>query len=169
MPSAPPTVSRRRVLLGAAALALLGTTATACGSAPPPPDVDELVAQIDRARADSQVAKEAAAAARPEMVPALTAVASERLQHAQALSDEITRIVGQTSTPTSPTSPTGTTAQPAKAPMTADVIGALRQSADSAAQLAVHLSGYRAGLLASIAAACTAAYTVALVPPGASS
>ncbi|HYP94700.1 MAG TPA: hypothetical protein VER34_16630, partial [Mycobacterium sp.] len=56
-------------------------------------------------------------------------------------------------------------AQPAKAPTTEEVIAALRESADSAGQLAVKQSGYRAGLLGSIAASCTAGYTVALVPP----
>jgi hypothetical protein len=54
-----------------------------------------------------------------------------------------------------------------KPPTTADVIAALRQSAESAAELAVKFSGYRAGLVGSIAAACTAAYTVALVTQGA--
>ena len=65
------------------------------------------------------------------------------------------------------TTATSTTAQPANAPTTKEVIGALRQSADTAAQLAATQSGYRAGLLGSIAASCTAAYTVALVPAGA--
>jgi hypothetical protein len=41
-------------------------------------------------------------------------------------------------------------------------VGALRKSADSAAELVPSLSGYRAGLLGSIAASCTAAFTVAL-------
>lgn len=164
MPSPLPTVSRRRVLFGAAALALLGATATACGSSPPPPEVDELAAQLNRARADSQLATDAAAAARPPIASALNAVAAERSAHAQALSDELVRIVGEDAPTTTPTS---TTAQPAKAPTTQDVIGALRQSAESAAELAAKYSGYRAGLLGSIAAACAAAYTVALVPPGA--
>ena len=145
-------------------MALLGATATACGSSPPPPEVDELAAQLNRARADSQLATNAAAAARPPIVAALNAVASERSAHAHALSDELVRIVGEDAPTTTPTS---TTAQPAKAPTTKDVIGALRASAESAAELAAKYSGYRAGLLGSIAAACTAAYTVALVPPGA--
>ncbi|MGB2922440.1 MAG: hypothetical protein WBC15_20745, partial [Mycobacterium sp.] len=51
-------------------------------------------------------------------------------------------------------------------PTVEDVIGALRVSADSAAQAAAALSGYRAGLLASICAACTAAFSVALTPIG---
>ena len=164
MPNPPPTVSRRRVLFGAAALALLSSTATACGSSPPPPEVDELAAQLDRARADSQLATDAAAATPPPpTAQALNTVASERSAHAQALSDELVRMVGKQAPTTTATSTTG---QPATAPTTKDVIAALRQSADNAAQLAAKQSGYRAGLLGSIAASCTAAHTVALVPPG---
>jgi hypothetical protein len=44
----------------------------------------------------------------------------------------------------------------------ADVVAALRSSADSATKLAPTLSGYRAGLMGSIAASCVTAYTVAL-------
>ena len=162
MPRPPSTVSRRHLMFGAAALALLGSTVAACGSPPPPPDVDELTAQLDRARADSQLATDAAAATPPPpTAQALTAVASERSAHAQALSDELVRILG-TNAPTTTT--TTTTAQSAKAPTTDDVIAALRQSADAATQLATKQSGYRAGLLGSIAASCTAAYTVTLVP-----
>ena len=151
------------MLFGAAALALLGGSVAACGASPPPPEVDELAAQLDRARADSQLATDAAAATPPPAtVQALTAVASERSAHAQAVSDELVRMVGKNA-PTTTTA--STTAQPAKAPITEDVIAALRQSADSAGQLAAKQSGYRAGLLGSIAASCTAAYTVALVPP----
>ena len=163
VPSLPPTVSRRQVLISAAALALLGSAATACGEPPPPPEVGELAAQLDRARADSQLASDAAAATPPPpTAQALTAVASERSAHAQALSDELVRMAGNKApTATSTTS----TVPAAKAPTTEDVIAALRQSADAAAQLAATQSGYRAGLLGSIAASCTAAYSVALVPP----
>ncbi len=153
------------MLFGAAALALLGSAAAACGSPPPPPEVDELAAQLDRARADSQLATDAAAATPPPpMAQALTAVASERSAHAQALSDELVRMVGK-DPPTA--TAISTTAQPEKPPTTQDVIAALRESADAATQLAAKHSGYRAGLLGSIAACCTAAYKVALVPPGA--
>jgi hypothetical protein len=165
VPSPNPTVSRRRVLAGAAALALLGASVAACGSSSPPPDVDELVAQLERARSDSQLATDAAAAARGATVEALNVVASERTAHAQALSDELVRMRGADA-PTGTTSePTSTTAAPSAPPTAKDVIAALRQSADSATGMAAKMSGYRAGLLASIAAACTAAYTVALVPP----
>ena len=162
VPRPPSTVSRRQLMFGAAALALLGSTVAACGSPSPPQDVDELAAQLDRARADSQLATDAGSATPPPpTAQALTAVASERSAHAQALSDELVRMLGKDA-PT--TTPTTTTADSAKAPTTADVIAALRQSADAAAQLAARQSGYRAGLLGSIAASCTAAYTVALAP-----
>jgi hypothetical protein len=160
VPSSPPTLSRRRVLFGAAALALISGPVAGCGSSPPPPEVDELAAQLDRARADSQLATDAATATPPPpTAQALTAVASERSAHAQALSDELIRMAGNDAPTTTATS---TTAQPAKAPTTQDVIAALRQSAEAAAELAGKQSGYRAGLLGSIAASCTAAYTVAL-------
>jgi hypothetical protein len=161
VPSPPPVVSRRRVLLGTAALAALGVAGAACGKPPPPPDLDNLVAQLDLARSDSQLASDAVATAKPEMKPALSVIASDRSKHAQALSDEIARLTGTPSTSTSAT----TTTSPAQAapPTTKDVVDALRKSADSATQLAAELSGYRAGLLGSIAASCTAAYKVALV------
>lgn len=165
VPSPNPTLSRRRVLVGAAALALLVAPVGACGSSSPPPEVDELAAQLERARADSQLATDAAAAARGDIAQALTAVASERSAHAQALSDELVRMRGADAPTGAISEPTSTTAQPVRTPTTQDVIGALRESADSAADLAAKFSGYRAGLLGSIAAACTAAYTVALVPP----
>lgn len=162
MPSAADRISRRRLLAGAAVLAVLGVPAAACGSAPPPPEVDELAAQLDRARADSRLATAAAKTARPPLKQALTAVATERDAHARALTDELVRLVG-TEAPT--TTPSTSTAEPARPPTVRDVIGALRQSAESATGLAAQLSGYRAGLLGSIAAACTAAWQVALAPP----
>lgn len=169
VPSALPAVSRRRVLISGAALALLSTTAVGCGAPAKRPDVEALVAQLDRARADSQLAAGAASAARPDVAAALTTVAAERSAHVQALSDEITRISGETpqtsasasatSTNSTSTSPTG---QPLPPPTPRDVVAALKQSADSAAQAAAQQSGYPAGLLGSIAASCTAAFTVAL-------
>jgi hypothetical protein len=164
VPSPNPTVSRRRVLVGAAALALLGASTAACGSSTPSPEVEELAAQLERARSDSRLATDAAAAVRGATVETLNTVASERSAHAQALSDELVRMRGADA-PTA-TSTTTTTAEAAEPPTAEDVIAALRQSADSATGLAAKMSGYRAGLLGSIAAACTAAYTVALDPPG---
>lgn len=166
MPSATPAVSRRSVLLGAAALAVLGASASACGSKPPPPEIDDLQSQLDMAHRDSDMASAAAAAADKFYAAPLNVVAAERAAHAKALSEEITRAAGkppsttETSSPTSPTAATGS--QPASAPSLLDVTTALRGSADSANQLAAKLSGYRAGLLGSIAAACMAAVTVPL-------
>ena len=163
VPTTLPTVSRRLVLVGATALALLGTVATACGKPAPRPDVDALVAQLERARSDNQLAIAAATAARPPVAKVLTTVASERSAHAQALSDELTRMVGTPPAISSTTPPTTTTSgAPLPPPTSKDVVAALKQSADGAAELAAQVSGYRAGLLGSIAAACTAAYAVAL-------
>ena len=173
MSSTLPTVSRRRVLVGATALALLGgTVATACGSSPPVKDVDALIGVLERARDDSQLAGNAAAAAAPKIAAALSVVADQRAAHARALTDEITRISGETPTTSASTSASSTSATPTtsgpppKPPTTADVVAALKQSADGAGLLATQQSGYRAGLLGSIAAACTAAATVTLATSG---
>ncbi|WP_197496510.1 hypothetical protein [Mycobacterium sp. 1274761.0] len=148
------------MLFGTAALAVVGVTGAACGGKPAPPqDLDRLTAQLDRARSDSQLASDAAAAAKAPMQPALAAVSADRAKHAEALSDEIARLTGEATT-SSATTPAA--APPAPPPTSADVVAALHASADSAAQLAPQMSGYRAGLLASIAAYCTAAYSVAL-------
>ena len=160
MPSALPVVSRRRMLVGTAALAVVGATGVACGKPAPPPELAELTSQLDMAHSDSQLASDAANAATPPQRPALAAVSSERSKHAEALSNEIARLTGEPATSTSAT--TTTTAAPAAAPTAKDVVAALTKSAESAAQLAAQMSGYRAGLLGSIAASCTAAYTVAL-------
>jgi hypothetical protein len=157
-----PDISRRRLLAGAATLAMLAVPAAACGSAPPPPEVDELTAQLTRARADSRLATDTAAGARPPLKQALTAVAAERDAHARALTDELARLLGAEAETTTPSS---STAAPAEPPTVRDVIGALRQSAESATGLAAQMSGYRAGLLGSIAASCTAAWQVALASP----
>ena len=124
--------------------------------------LDDLVSQLDLARSDSQQALDAASTATPRLRPALTTVAAERSDHAQALSDEIARLTGEAATSTTTT--TTTSAAQTTAPTAKDVVAALRKSADSAGQLAAQMSGYRAGLLGSIAASCTAAYTVALAP-----
>lgn len=167
VPSALPKISRRRALVSAAALAVLGVAAAGCADPPPSPDRADLAAQLDRARADSKLASAAAAAqpAQSAQARALTTVASERSAHAQALTDELVRMAG-TKAPTAQPSATSTTTPasgaPAPAPTMADVINALKQSGQEATTLAARLSGYRAGLVGSIAAACVAAYTVAL-------
>ena len=159
MPGAAPQISRRRVLVGAAALAALG--ASACGSSPEPPQPDPLEAQLDLAQRDSQMAHAAATAAGPFYAPPLNVVADERAAHSKALSKEVARAAGETAT-SSTTSPPTTAAPASPPPSREGVIAALRESADSAAKLAVNLDGYRAGLLGSIAAACTASVTVPL-------
>lgn len=180
MPSVLPTVSRRRLLVGGAALALLGgTVATACASSPPTKDIDALLGQLKRAQSDGELAGNAATAAPRKLAAALNTVAGQRAAHAKALSDEITRISGEappttsvtsatsaTSATISPSPPTTTSGPPPKPPTAADVVAALQQSADGASLLATQQSGYRAGLLGSIAAACTAAATVALTGSG---
>lgn len=163
MPSSLPPLSRRRVLLGAVAVAVLGTAATACGEPAPRPDVDALTAQVDRARSDSDLATTAATTAPPGLAKLLTAVALERAAHARALTDELTRMLGAIPTTTPSASPTTTTTTTAPKAVTArDVVNALKDSATSAGDLAAQQSGYRAGLLGSIAASCTAAWLVAL-------
>jgi hypothetical protein len=173
VPSALPTITRRRLLATALpagmALTVLGSAA-ACAPPPPPPELADLVGQFERAHADSRLAGLAATTARPQIAPILTTVASERAAHARALGDEITRLTGgqAPTTPSAPTSaaPTSTASGAVPAPTVADVTAALQASAEDAARLAVKLSGYRAGLLGSIAAACTASYQVALADPG---
>jgi len=154
------------MLVGAATLALLGAAA-ACGKPAPRLDVDALVAQLDRAQADSELAATVATTAPPPVAKALTAIAAERAAHAQALTDELTRMNGAptptaAATTTSSTTTTTMTGEPPQPPTTKDVVAALRQAADAAATAAAQQSGYRAGLLGSIAASCTTAFTVAL-------
>lgn len=167
MPSTVPVLSRRCVLAGGAALAALGLLATGCGAPPPPPRVDDLKAQSDLARRDSELAAAAAEAAVAPMAAALKEVAVERARHAAALDTEIARVAGGSSTassvPSDTTTPT-TSAVAAPPPSVTDVVNALRDSAESARQVTLTSSDYRAGLLASIAASCTAAVTVALAP-----
>lgn len=148
------------MLVGTAALAVVGVTGVACGESSPPPELADLMTQLDMARSDSQLASDAASAAKPPQRPALAAVSSERSKHAEALADEIARLTRQPATSTSAT--TTSTAAKASPPTAKDVVAALQKSAESAGRLATVMSGYRAGLLGSIAASCTAAYTVAL-------
>jgi hypothetical protein len=99
-------------------------------------------------------------------------VATQRADHARALSTEISRAAGKLTSSSSETTspsqaaPAGPPPPPPPPPPIADVINSLRASAESASRLATTSPGYRAGLLASIAASCTASYMVALVPGG---
>jgi hypothetical protein len=167
VPRTLPMISRRRALVSAAALALLGATA-ACGTTPPSPDYTDLTAAMERARADAALADDAAAGLGPTAPGqrALIQVSAERSAHAKALSDELTRIAGPNAEKWAASATATSTSTPPDAPAghatVGDVVAALTQSARHAAELAAKLSGYRAGLLGSVAAACTAAYTVAL-------
>jgi len=160
------------VLAGGAALAVLGLVGSACGESPPkPPPVEDLLGPLDQARKDSALAGAAAAAIGnpPQVAAALAVVATQRADHARALSTEITRAAGKlTSSSSETTSPSqaAPAGPPPPPPPISDVINSLRASAESASRLAATSPGYRAGLLASIAASCTASYTVALVPGG---
>jgi hypothetical protein len=158
-------IARRRVLIdgarGLALFALLGAASTACGTNPLP-GPDPLERQAELARHDSELAAAAAKAAPPALAPVLTEVATARSRHATALVEEIARAAGKPVPTTSATSRTTTSAAGAPPPTVADVVAALRDSADSATKLAPTLSGYRAGLLGSVAASCRTAYTVAL-------
>jgi hypothetical protein len=175
VPSAPASLTRRRLLFTAVpatlAVGLLAGT-TACSPPPPPADLAELRTQFDRANADSLLAGEAATAPPgrtlpPDLAATLTAIAGERTAHARALADEITRLTEGEAPTTSaaPATTTGATAAPAAKPTVAAVAKALRESAEDAARAATEMAGYRAGLLGSIAASCTAAYQVALGDP----
>lgn len=167
-----PVTNRRGVLAGGAAIAALGVAASACGESPPkPPAVEELLGPLDQARRDSALATAAAAAVGnpPQIAAALTVVATQRAAHARALSTEIARAAGKLSSSSSETpspAPAEPGAPPPPPPPLADVVNALRASAESASRLVASSSGYRAGLLGSIAASCTASYLVALVPAG---
>jgi hypothetical protein len=160
-PGLDPVVTRRRVLIGGVALAALAIATPACSSPPAPPTVDELEAQLNLARQDSELATAAAVGASERVNRALKQVATERSQHAEALNTEIQRLAATSSATTSPTTTTASAAA-APPPPLASVVTSLKASADSARQLATTSSGYRAGLLGSIAASCTASYTVAL-------
>ncbi|HXO81010.1 MAG TPA: hypothetical protein VN856_14095, partial [Mycobacterium sp.] len=103
-------MSRRRVLVGGAALAVLAVAVSACSSSPAPPAVDELEAQLTLARGDSELATAAAVGTPQAVNAALTEVAAERAKHAQALMTEIARLaVNPTSTSRETTTPSTTT------------------------------------------------------------
>lgn len=164
---AAPALTRRRVLTdggrGLLALALVGTSAAACGTNKSS-EPDPLEAELAAARNDSDLAAAAAKAAKPALAPALNEVAAERGRHAAALLEELSRAAGKpipTTTSETP-SPSPTADRPAPPPTLRDVSEALRKSAERATKLVPSLSGYRAGLMGSIAAACTASFMVGL-------
>lgn len=161
-----PCLDRRSVLRsaggGAIALVALGAASACSDKTPPAPDV--LVTQEVSARTDAVWAKAAIATA-PEHTAALTTVAAQRTQHADALRAEIDRatgVYGDGTKPRSASPPVTEPVAPAPPPDLATVRTRLTESQHSAAALAATLSGYRAGLLGSISACCATHVTVVL-------
>ncbi|TEA01238.1 hypothetical protein [Mycobacteroides salmoniphilum] len=154
----PKSLSRRDLLIGGAALGV-AVVAAACQQTPDAkPEVDDLLTQIDLAQRDATSAT-AAATANTELAPALTAVAAIRRAHGVALTKELARIPGATTT----TPPSSTTTSPTSPqPQLEQIKTQLKDSSRSAMDLAAKQSGYRAGLLASISAACASAAEVDL-------
>ncbi|MFI6045714.1 hypothetical protein ACIA8C_29085 [Nocardia sp. NPDC051321] len=130
---------------------------------------DPLATQEIQARTDAAAATAAIALA-PQRHSALTAIATERTAHADALKAEIDRLIGvygdgtkpvhrtrengpgQSSGPSAVSS--GTAIPPSPPPTVEALRAQLTKSQQAAADLARGQSGYRAGLLASISAAC---------------
>ncbi|RDI48892.1 hypothetical protein [Nocardia mexicana] len=161
-----PAPNRRSLLRiaggGAVAAVALGTAACA-EDKPAEPDV--LLGQEQSARADA-VWAQAAVAVAPDRAPALTLVAAQRTEHADALRAEIDRAVGvygDGTKPASDTPPVPPPPAPNPPPTVAAVREQLTRSQRSAADLAVRQSGYRAGLLSSISACCATHAGVLLV------
>ena len=136
MPSLQPTVSRRRVLVGAAALALLGASATACAVTATATG-RRRTGRATRAGPRRQPAGTDAAAAARAADRAGADDGGRRAVRARpgAVRRDLVRMTGKDA-PTSATSePTSTTGRARQRPPTPeDVIGALRESADSAAR-----------------------------------
>ncbi|MFI5779899.1 hypothetical protein [Nocardia sp. NPDC051570] len=153
----PPAINRRSLLriAGGGALAIGALGMTACAEDKPAgPDV--LLAQEQSARVDAVWAK-AAVAATPDRTAALTLIATQRTEHADALRAEIDRalgVYGDGTKPKSNTPPVTVPLAPTSPPTVAALRDQLTQSQRAAADLAATLSGYRAGLLASISACC---------------
>ncbi len=138
---------------GAVAAVALGTAACA-EDEPAAPDV--LLGQEQSARTDA-VWAQAAVAVAPDRTPALTLIAAQRTEHADALRAEIDRAVGvygDGTKPRSDTPPVPPPPAPTPPPTVAAVREQLARSQRSAADLAVSQTGYRAGLLSSISACC---------------
>lgn len=145
--------------VGAFAVPMLGGCAKK-----PPPRPDELLPHEISARTDA-VWAQAAAATAPDKAAALTAIATQRTAHADALRAEINRAIGVYGDGTIPKSPTPPVAPP-PAPVPPPSVGAVRDrlaaARKSAADAANANSAYRAGLLASISACCASHVEVLL-------
>ncbi|QIS07663.1 hypothetical protein F5X71_24965 [Nocardia brasiliensis] len=155
---------------GAVGVLALGA-AVGCATEDTVHEPDPLAAQEVKARTDAAAATAAIALA-PHKHAALTAIATERTAHADALRAEIARVIGVYGDGTTPAHRTrasapgpaagsaavasGTAVPPVAAPSLDTLRAQLTESRQSAAALASSQSGYRAGLLASISAACAA-------------
>ncbi|WP_433733050.1 hypothetical protein ACQP0C_12320 [Nocardia sp. CA-129566] len=168
----PNIVDRRTALrlAGGGAVGVLAVGALAGCTDKKVYEPDPLAAQEVLARADAAAAT-AAIAVTPQRHAALTAIASERTEHADALRAEINRVIGVYGDGTTPAhrtrqpAPSGSAASPAASgtettstqpPSIDELRTRLTNSQQSAGDLARSQSGYRAGLLASISAACAA-------------
>ncbi|MGV9678326.1 hypothetical protein ACWDSJ_23870 [Nocardia sp. NPDC003482] len=152
-----PSVNRRTLLrLAGGCVATLGVLGAAGCAEDPPAQPDVLLAQEQSARTDAVWARAAIAGA-PDRTAALTVIAEQRTQHADAVRAEIDRatgVYGDGTKPESKTPPVAPPPAPASPPTVAALRDQLGRSQRSAADLSQTLSGYRAGLLASISACC---------------
>ncbi|MET8874662.1 hypothetical protein [Nocardia sp. NPDC004604] len=166
----PNIVDRRTALrlAGGGAMGALAVGAVAGCTDKKVYEPDPLAAQEVLARADAAAAT-AAIAVTPQRHAALTAIASERTEHADALRAEVNRVIGVYGDGTTPAHRTRQPAPSAAAPAASgtettptqpasidELRTRLTKSQQSAGDLARTQSGYRAGLLASISAACAA-------------
>lgn len=142
--------------VGAGTLGAVALAATAACAEEPVHEPDPLATHESQARADAAAASAAIALA-PQLQAALSTIAAQRTEHAQALAAEIARLVGVYGDGTIPVHKTrapSATPAPVTAPSVDQLRDQLSRSRRATAELAVTLSGYRAGLLASISAAC---------------
>jgi hypothetical protein len=160
------TPSRRAFIRSAAVLtagAAAVSVVSACGDSAEVSAkqklADQLLPQVTAARSDAEAAR-AASVTNPDRAAALTVIADERTVHAQALTDEITRLdTGRAKTASSSAAPSPVPAAP---PSIDQLRAQLTASARSAGDLAVETTGYVAGLLGSISASTTTAVAVQL-------
>ncbi|WP_026343473.1 hypothetical protein [Nocardia sp. BMG111209] len=151
-------------LAGSAAVAATAASTAGCFRQQPPPAPDPLLAQELSARTDVLWAKAAATLA-PDRTAALTLIATQRGDHADALRTEIDRAAGvyhDGTRPSTRTPPPTDVPGPPTPPSLAALHDQLTRSQRSAADLAVSLSGFRSGLLASISASCATHVAVLL-------
>lgn len=154
-PGSPPAPTRRAVLRGGAALALAavgGTALAACSTGPTQRELDaEALVPLAR-QADAQRRQaEQLAPRETDYTDALKQVATERAEHARALTDEINRLNASSAAAITAAAGEGATS------LSLDQLrDALKASARDAADAAVAASGFRAGLLGAVSASCTA-------------